>query len=112
MTATALAATILAAKDLRMIEAPLGPAPADRLRHRFRTGEICGSGLHCHLHGPSLPFEIKEPWSLGHELMGEVADFRGFRAAFARRSSFILRSGCRFPSAWLRSSRSSPSPCR
>jgi L-idonate 5-dehydrogenase len=74
MTATTLAATLFAAKDLRLVEAPLGPLPADRVRLRFRAGGICGSDLHYYLHGRSGPFELKEPLTLGHEFVGEVAE--------------------------------------
>ncbi len=74
MTATALSATLFAAKDLRLTEVPLGPVPADRVRLRFRAGGICGSDLHYYLHGRSGPFELKEPLTLGHEFVGEVAE--------------------------------------
>ena len=46
MTTTALAATVFAAKDLRVTEVLLGPVPADRVRLPFRAGGICGSDLH------------------------------------------------------------------
>jgi L-idonate 5-dehydrogenase len=69
----ALAATLFAAKDLRVIDAPVGPLPPDRVRLRFRAGGICGSDLHYYLHGRSGPFELKEPLTLGHEFVGEVA---------------------------------------
>ena len=60
-----------------MIEAPLGPVPAGRVRLRFRAGGICGSDLHYCLHGRSGPFELKEPLTLGHEIVVEVgADVR------------------------------------
>ena len=51
MTTTAFAATLFAAKDLRVTEVPLGPVPPDRVRLRFRAGGICGSDLHYYLHG-------------------------------------------------------------
>ena len=51
-----------------------GPVPADRVRLRFRAGGICGSDLHYYLHGRSGPFELKEPLTLGHEFVGEVAE--------------------------------------
>jgi L-idonate 5-dehydrogenase len=71
--ANILAATLFAAKDLRVVETPLGPLPPDRVRLRFRAGGICGSDLHYYLHGRSGPFELKEPLTLGHEFVGEVA---------------------------------------
>jgi L-idonate 5-dehydrogenase len=61
-------------RDLRLEERPLGPVPADKVRLRFRAGGICGSDLHYYLHGRSGPFELKEPLTLGHEFVGEVAE--------------------------------------
>ena len=51
MTTTELAATVVAAKDLRVTEVLLGPAPPDWVRLPLRSDGICGSDLHYCLHG-------------------------------------------------------------
>jgi L-idonate 5-dehydrogenase len=56
-----------------VVAGPLGPVPPDRVRLRFRAGGICGSDLHYYLHGRNGPFELKEPLTLGHEFVGEIA---------------------------------------
>ena len=68
------ASVLYGPRDLRLEERPPGPVPADRVRLRFRAGGICGSDLHYYLHGRSGPFELKEPLTLGHEFVGEVAE--------------------------------------
>src|SRR5919202_1096282 len=68
------ASVLYGPRDLRLEERAPGPVPADRVRLRFRAGGICGSDLHYYLHGRSGPFELKEPLTLGHEFVGEVAE--------------------------------------
>lgn len=47
MTTTMLAATLFAAKDLCLIEVPLGPVPADQVRLRFRAGGAGSAARTC-----------------------------------------------------------------
>ena len=68
------ASVLYGPRDLRLEQRSPGPVPADRVRLRFRAGGICGSDLHYYLHGRSGPFELKEPLTLGHEFVGEIAE--------------------------------------
>lgn len=75
--ANALAATLFAAEDLRMVEAPLGPLAPGMVRVRFGAGGICGSDMHYFRHGRTGDFVVETPLILGHEVAGEVVEIGG-----------------------------------
>lgn len=77
MTATTLAATLFAPKDLRMVESPLGPLAPGMVRVRFGAGGICGSDMHYFQHARTGDFVVKDPLVLGHEIAGEVVEIAG-----------------------------------
>ncbi len=79
--ATALSATLFAAEDLRMVEAPLGPLPPGMVRVRFGAGGICGSDMHYFRHGRTGDFVVETPLVLGHEVAGEVVEVASDAAA-------------------------------
>jgi L-idonate 5-dehydrogenase len=61
------------AKDLRIESIPtLDPGP-EMVLIRVRRVGICGSDLHYYLHGECGPFVPDRPFSLGHELAGDIA---------------------------------------
>lgn len=74
MTTIALAATLFAAEDLRLVERPLGLLAEGAVRIRLGAGGICGSDLHYFRHGRTGDFVVNEPLVLGHELAGEVIE--------------------------------------
>ena len=74
MTATALSATLFAAEDLRLIEAPLQQLAPGMVRVRFGAGGICGSDLHYFRHGRTGDFIVETPLVLGHEVAGEIVE--------------------------------------
>lgn len=58
--------------DLR-VELREGPAPGPgEVAVRVRYGGICGSDLHYWRHGAVGDFRLREPLTLGHEVVGEV----------------------------------------
>ena len=77
MTATALSATLFAAEDLRLIEAPLQQLAPGMVRVRFGAGGICGSDLHYFRHGRTGDFIVETPLVLGHEVAGEIVEIAG-----------------------------------
>ncbi|HEY7385166.1 MAG TPA: L-idonate 5-dehydrogenase [Beijerinckiaceae bacterium] len=77
MTATALSATLFAAQDLRLVEAPLQQLAPGMVRVRFGAGGICGSDLHYFRHGRTGDFIVETPLVLGHEVAGEIVEIAG-----------------------------------
>ena len=77
MTETATSATLFAAEDLRMVEAPLGPLAPGMVRVRFGAGGICGSDMHYFRHGRTGDFIVETPLVLGHEVAGEIVEIAG-----------------------------------
>ncbi|MEJ1161087.1 L-idonate 5-dehydrogenase [Prosthecomicrobium sp. N25] len=74
---SALAATLFAPEDLRMVETPLGDLAPGMVRIRFRAGGICGSDMHYYRHARTGDFVVRDPLILGHEIAGEVAALNG-----------------------------------
>lgn len=77
MSATAHAATLFGAEDLRVVERPLGFLTEGMVRIKLRAGGICGSDLHYFRHGRTGDFVLREPLVLGHEIAGEIAEING-----------------------------------
>jgi len=77
MTAAALAATLFAAEDLRLVERDLGPLEPGMVRVRFQAGGICGSDLHYFRHARTGDFVVTSPLVLGHEVAGEIVELGG-----------------------------------
>lgn len=71
---TALAATLFAAEDLRLVERDLPPLAPGMLRVRFGAGGICGSDMHYFRHARTGDFVVTEPLVLGHEIAGTIAE--------------------------------------
>lgn len=74
---TNLLATLFGPRDLRLIEAPLGPLAPGAVRIRFGAGGICGSDMHYFQHGSTGAFKVTEALVLGHEIAGEVVEMAG-----------------------------------
>jgi L-idonate 5-dehydrogenase len=62
----AIAATLYAAEDLRVVERPLAPLAAGMARVRFAAGGICGSDLHYFRHARTGDFVVRQPVSYTH----------------------------------------------
>lgn len=77
MTRGAVAATLFAAEDLRLIEQPPAALASDMVRVRFGAGGICGSDLHYFRHARTGDFAVTEPLILGHEISGEIVEIAG-----------------------------------
>jgi L-idonate 5-dehydrogenase len=77
MTAAALAATLFAPEDLRIVEHDLGPLAPGMVRVRFGAGGICGSDLHYFRHARTGDFVVRSPLILGHEVAGDIAEIAG-----------------------------------
>lgn len=78
MTASsALAATLFAAEDLRVVERPLGDLAPGMVRVRFGAGGICGSDMHYFRHARTGDFVVTSPLVLGHEVAGDVVEIAG-----------------------------------
>jgi L-idonate 5-dehydrogenase len=77
VTETALSATLFAAEDLRMVDAPIGTLAPGMVRVRFGAGGICGSDLHYFRHGRTGDFVVETPLVLGHEVAGEIVEIAG-----------------------------------
>ena len=62
-------------KDMRFdAERPPGEARTDDVLIRVRRTGICGSDVHYFLHGEIGEFVPREPFVLGHEFAGEIAE--------------------------------------
>lgn len=70
---TALAATLFAAEDLRLVERELPQLAPGMVRVEFGAGGICGSDMHYFRHARTGDFVVTEPLVLGHEIAGTVA---------------------------------------
>lgn len=93
------AATIFAAKDLRLVDRPMPPLAPSMVRVAFGAGGICGSDMHYYAHGRVGDFAVKEPLVLGHEISGTIAEL----GADAARAAPHLKVGQRIavnPSRW------------
>lgn len=69
-----LAAVCYGKKDLRIedvADRPLGP---DEVRVRVAFGGICGSDMHYFHRGAVGDFTVREPFTLGHEISGQVVE--------------------------------------
>ncbi|GBD47911.1 L-idonate 5-dehydrogenase [Methylopila sp. Yamaguchi] len=75
--ATALAVTLYAPEDLRMVDRPLGDLEPGMVRIRFGAGGICGSDMHYFRHARTGDFVVTSPLVLGHEVAGEVVEIAG-----------------------------------
>lgn len=75
--ATALAATLYGAEDLRMVERPLGELAPGMVRVRFGAGGVCGSDMHYFRHARTGDFVVTSPLVLGHEVAGEIVEING-----------------------------------
>ena len=73
----ALAATLFAPEDLRLIESDLGPLAPGMVRIRLGAGGICGSDLHYFRHARTGDFIVNSPLILGHEVAGDVVEING-----------------------------------
>jgi L-idonate 5-dehydrogenase len=73
MTEVALAATLFAPEDLRMVTQPLGPLADGMVRIKFGAAGICGSDMHYFRHARTGNFVVMSPLVLGHEIAGEIA---------------------------------------
>jgi L-idonate 5-dehydrogenase len=71
---SALAATLYAPEDLRLVERPLGATAPGCVRVRFAAGGICGSDMHYFQHARTGDFVVTEPLVLGHEIAGVVEE--------------------------------------
>lgn len=69
-------------RDLRYEERPVAAVGANDALIRVRRTGICGSDVHYYSHGQIGDFVPKEPFALGHEFAGEIAeigsDVKGF----------------------------------
>lgn len=77
MITTAVAATLFAAEDLRVVERPLDALAPGMVRIRFGAGGICGSDMHYFRHARTGDFVVTSPLVLGHETAGDVAEIAG-----------------------------------
>ncbi len=68
----AVAATLFAPEDLRLVARDLGPLPKGMVRIAFGAGGICGSDMHYFRHARSGDFHMTSPLVLGHEVAGEI----------------------------------------
>ncbi|GLK56807.1 L-idonate 5-dehydrogenase [Methylopila capsulata] len=75
--ATALAATLYAPEDLRMVDRPLDDLAPGMVRIRFGAGGICGSDMHYFRHARTGDFVVTSPLVLGHEVAGEIVEIAG-----------------------------------
>jgi L-idonate 5-dehydrogenase len=74
---SALAATVFAPEDLRVVEHALPPLETGMVRISFGAGGVCGSDMHYYKHAKNGDFVIKTPLILGHEIAGEVREING-----------------------------------
>jgi L-idonate 5-dehydrogenase len=77
MSATAIAATLFAPEDLRVVERELGPLAQGMVRIKFGAGGICGSDMHYFRHARTGDFVVTSPLILGHEVAGEIVEIAG-----------------------------------
>lgn len=68
-----LAATIFAAKDLRLDEREAPRPAAGEVLVTLKRGGICGSDLAYYRKGQVGDFALREPLVLGHEVAGQIA---------------------------------------
>ncbi|MEW9836389.1 L-idonate 5-dehydrogenase [Mesorhizobium marinum] len=77
MTGAALAATLFAPEDLRLVACDPGPLAPGMVRVRFGAGGICGSDLHYFRHARTGDFVVRSPLILGHEVAGDIVEIAG-----------------------------------
>jgi L-idonate 5-dehydrogenase len=79
-----LAAVCHGKKDLRIEPVVERALAADEVRVRIAYGGICGSDMHYYHRGAVGDFAVRQPFTLGHEISGEVLEWgagvRGLRA--------------------------------
>ncbi|GAB3399060.1 zinc-binding dehydrogenase [Amycolatopsis echigonensis] len=68
------AVVVHGAKDLRVDEVPAAVPEPDGVLVRVVYGGICGSDLHYAADGRNGAYPVEEPLTLGHEVVGVVAD--------------------------------------
>ena len=73
MSKTMLAAVLHGIKDLRVDERPVPELEPGKVLVRVRRGGICGSDVHYFEEGRFGSFAVTAPFTLGHEIAGEVA---------------------------------------
>ncbi|MEO3998344.1 L-idonate 5-dehydrogenase [Mesorhizobium sp. CAU 1732] len=72
MNDMAIAATLFAPEDLRLVTREPGTLAPGMVRLRFGAGGICGSDLHYFRHARTGDYVVTEPLILGHEVSGEI----------------------------------------
>jgi L-idonate 5-dehydrogenase len=68
------AVVVHGARDLRIEDRPCPTPRAGEVLLAMTHGGICGSDLHYYLDGAVGAFTVREPLTLGHEVVGTVAD--------------------------------------
>ena len=72
---TAMTAVVAhGARDLRVSEVPIPVVGDEDVLVRVAFGGICGSDLHYYQHGRNGIYRLIEPLTLGHEIVGTVAE--------------------------------------
>ncbi|WP_153038875.1 alcohol dehydrogenase catalytic domain-containing protein, partial [Rathayibacter tanaceti] len=74
LPATTTRVVVHAAGDLRVEEAPLPARAASEALVAIAYGGICGSDLHYWTHGAAGESILREPLTLGHEVVGTVVE--------------------------------------
>jgi L-idonate 5-dehydrogenase len=74
MSRNAIAATLFAAEDLRVVDIELGELAPNMARVKFGAGGICGSDMHYFRHAKTGNFVVTSPLILGHEVAGEIVE--------------------------------------
>ena len=81
-------------KDMRYEERPVGLVGASDALIRVRRTGICGSDVHYYSHGQIGDFVPREPFALGHEFAGEIAeigsDVKGFSILNYRAANVVF----------------------
>jgi len=72
MGKTMLAAVLHGIKDLRVEQRPLPEVAPGHVLLRIRRAGICGTDVHYFEEGRAGNFAMSAPFTLGHEIMGEV----------------------------------------
>jgi L-idonate 5-dehydrogenase len=73
MSETMRALRVHAAHDIRVDELPIPEPGPGEVDVAIEVGGICGSDLHYFQHGGINAFPLREPMTLGHEVVGRVA---------------------------------------
>lgn len=71
---TTKSAVLYGPKDIRIESKSVDPPKADEVQVQVTHTGICGSDLHYYFDGKNGPYEMKHPFTLGHEAAGRVTD--------------------------------------